>query len=158
MGGTWLMLRGREKLQLANKLSNKSANIKSFIYLFSFRRIYRPGRWDMFDMLLWKYWKTEKYWETYCHTSGEQGVAMVRADSPPTNVARVRVLASTLHVGWVCCWCSPLLRVLWFAPLLKNQPTRNQVDEEPLSGCATSKSLFIYFTFSDKKEIVKKEK
>ena len=25
--------------------------------------------------------------------------------------------------------------------------TRNQVDEEPLCGCATSKSLFIYFYY-----------
>ena len=25
--------------------------------------------------------------------------------------------------------------------------TRNQVDEEPLCGCATSKSLFIYFIY-----------
>ena len=29
--------------------------------------------------------------------------------SPPTNVARVRILASTPYVGWVCCWFSPLL-------------------------------------------------
>ena len=47
---------------------------------------------------------------------------------PPTNVARVQILASTPHVGWVCCWFSPLLRevFLWvvyvrFSPLLKNQ-------------------------------------
>ena len=55
----------------------------------------------------------------------------------------------------VCCWFSPLLRevflrVLRFSPLLKkptfpnSNSTRNQVDEEPLCGCATSKSLFIY--------------
>ena len=37
-----------------------------------------------------------------------------------------------------------------FSPLLKNQyfqipiRTKNQVDEEPLCGSATSKSLFIY--------------
>ena len=42
------------------------------------------------------------------------------------NVARVRILALTPHVGWVCCWFSPLhqevfLRVLRFSPLLKNQ-------------------------------------
>ena len=49
------------------------------------------------------------------------------------------------------------LRALWLSPLLKNQPTKNQVDEEPLSRCATSKSLFIYFTFNDKKEIFKKD-
>ena len=46
--------------------------------------------------------------------------------SPPTNVARVRILASTPYVGWVCCWFSPLLRevflrVLRLSPLLKNQ-------------------------------------
>ena len=54
----------------------------------------------------------------------------------------------------VCCWFSPLLRevflrVLRFSPLVKTniskfQFDRNQVDEEPLCGCATSKSLFIY--------------
>ena len=46
--------------------------------------------------------------------------------SLPTNVARVRILAWTPYVGWVCCWFSPLLRevflqVLRFSPLLKNQ-------------------------------------
>ena len=78
--------------------------------------------------------------------------------SPPTNVARVRILASTPYVGWVCCWFSPLLRevflrVLRFSPLLKNQklhelqiPIRLGIrpDEEPLCGCATSKLLVIY--------------
>jgi len=28
-----------------------------------------------------------------------------------------------------------------------SKSTRNQVDKEPLSGCATSKSLFIYYLF-----------
>ena len=46
--------------------------------------------------------------------------------SPPTNVARVQIPASTPKVGWGCCWFSPLprevfLRVLRFSPLLKNQ-------------------------------------
>ena len=46
--------------------------------------------------------------------------------SPPTNVTRVQIPASTLYVGWVCRWFSPLLRevslrVLRFSPLLKNQ-------------------------------------
>ena len=53
-------------------------------------------------------------------------VAQWSEHSPPTNVARVRILASTQYVGWVCCWFSPLLRevflrVLRFSPLLKNQ-------------------------------------
>ena len=57
---------------------------------------------------------------------GEQGMAQWWERSPPTNVARVRILASTPFVGWVCCWFSPLLRevflrVLRFSPLLKNQ-------------------------------------
>ena len=75
--------------------------------------------------------------------------------SPPTTVAQVQILVPTPHVCWVCCWCSPLLRevilqVLQLSPPLKNyhfqifiQPG-NQVDEEPLSRCATSKLLFIY--------------
>ena len=46
--------------------------------------------------------------------------------SPPTNVTRVQIPTSTLFVGWVCCWFSPLLRevslrVLRFSSLLKNQ-------------------------------------
>ena len=74
--------------------------------------------------------------------------------SPLTNVVRVLIPAWTPYVGWVCCWFSPFLRevflqVLWFSPLLKptisnSNSTRNQVDEEPLCGCATSKLLFIY--------------
>ena len=57
---------------------------------------------------------------------GEQGMAQGRERSPPTNVARVQIPASTPYVGWVCCWFSPLLRevflrVLRFSPLLKNQ-------------------------------------
>ena len=44
--------------------------------------------------------------------------------SPPTNVTRVQIPTSTLFVGWVCCWFSPLLRevslrVLRFSSLLK---------------------------------------
>ena len=30
--------------------------------------------------------------------------------SPPTNVAWVRIPASTPYVGWVCCWFSSMLR------------------------------------------------
>ena len=49
-----------------------------------------------------------------------------REHSPPTNVARVQIPASTSYVGLNCCWFSPLfrevfLRVLRFSPLLKNQ-------------------------------------
>ena len=57
---------------------------------------------------------------------------------------------------WVefCCWFSPLLREV-FSPgtpvfpspqktiFPNSSSTRNHVDEEPLGGCATCKSLFI---------------
>ena len=61
-----------------------------------------------------------------CSKSREQGMARWWERSPPTNVARVQIPASTPYVGWVCCWFSPLLRdvflrVLRFSPLLKNQ-------------------------------------
>ena len=60
------------------------------------------------------------------HNFGEHRVAQWWKHSPPTNVARVQIPASTPYVGWVCCWFSPLLwevflRVLRFSPLLKNQ-------------------------------------
>ena len=57
---------------------------------------------------------------------GGQGWRSGETHSPPTNMARVQIPAPTPHVGWVCCWFSPLLRevflrVLRFSPLLKNQ-------------------------------------
>ena len=74
---------------------------------------------------------------SYCSTSGDDSrklgkggwgarVAQWWEHSPPSNVARVRILASTSYVGWVCCWFSPLLQevflwVLRFSPLLENQ-------------------------------------
>ena len=57
-----------------------------------------------------------------------------------------------------CCWFPPLLREV-FSPgtpvfpspqkptFPNSNSTRNQVDEEPLCGCATSKSLCIYLLF-----------
>ena len=62
------------------------------------------------------------------------------------------------HVGWVFCWFSISLAARGFfqgtpvfpshqKPTFPNSnSTRNQVDEEPLRGCATSKSLFIIHT------------
>ena len=35
---------------------------------------------------------------------GEQGMAQWWERSPPTNVARVQIPASSPYVGWVCCW------------------------------------------------------
>ena len=58
----------------------------------------------------------------------------------------VQILASRPHVGWVCCWFSPLLREIFLRVLRfpLSSSTRNGVDKEPLCGCAISKSLFIY--------------
>ena len=78
--------------------------------------------------------------------------------SPPTNVARVQIPVSTPYVGWVCCWFSPWLRVVFLRVLQffpspqkptfpNSNSTRNQVDEEPFCVCTTSKSLFNSFIF-----------
>ena len=75
---------------------------------------------------------------------------VVRALAPPTNVARVQIPALTPFAIWLS-----LLLVLSFAPIgfgpgipvfislekptfPNSNSTRNQVDEEPLCGCATS--------------------
>ena len=60
-----------------------------------------------------------------CDLGGAR-VAQLWEHSPATSMTRVRILASTPHVGWVCCWFSPLLRevflrVLRFSLLLKSQ-------------------------------------
>ena len=77
--------------------------------------------------------------------------------SPCTNVARVQIPASTPYA-------LSLLLVLSFAPrgfspgtpvfpspqkptFPNSNSTRNQIDKEPLCGCATCKSLFIYFIY-----------
>ena len=91
-------------------------------------------------------------------TRKEQGMAQWWEHSPPTHVARVQISASTPYVGWVCCWFSSLLREGFFpgTPVFpspqkltfpNSNSTRNKVDEEPLCGNATSKSLFIYYLF-----------
>ena len=91
----------------------------------------------------------------------EPGWCSGESTQPPTNVAWIQILMSTLYmyVGWVCCWFSPFLRevflrVLRFAPFLKNHTSKFQLDQEsvllddePPSGSATSKSLFIIFLF-----------
>ena len=69
--------------------------------------------------------------------------------SPPTNVARIQISALRPCVGSVRCLFSPLLREVFPSPqklIFSNWSlTRNQVEEEPLSGCANFQSLFIYF-------------
>ena len=80
--------------------------------------------------------------------------------SPPNNVARVQIPASTPYVGVEFVVgslpCSERFSLNTAAfpcpqkPTFSNSnsnSTRNQVDKEPLCGCATSKSLysFIYY-------------
>ena len=69
--------------------------------------------------------------------------------SPPNNVARIQISALRPCVGSVCRLFSPLLREVFPSPqklIFSNWSlTRNQVEEEPLSGCANFQSLFIYF-------------
>ena len=85
---------------------------------------------------------------------GSKGGAMVRGLASQQSSP-----GSNRYVGWVCCWFSPLprevfLRVLRFSPLFKNQHFQitmqlgtSRENEEPLSGCATFKSWFIYLLF-----------
>ena len=77
--------------------------------------------------------------------------------SPLTNVARFQIPASTPYLGWVCSWFAPR----GFSPdtpvfsspqkptFPNSSSTMSQVDEEPLCGCATFKSLFIYLFYSN---------
>ena len=86
------------------------------------------------------------------HVRRARDGVVVRALAPPTNVARVQIPALTPFAIWLS-----LLLVLSFAPIgfgpgipvftslekptfPNSNSTRNQVDEEPLCGCAASKS------------------
>ena len=91
----------------------------------------------------------------YCYILGSKEWHSQWEHPPPTNVAQVQILASKPCVGWVCCWFSPYAP-RGFSPgtpvfpspqkptFPNSNSTRKQVDKEPLCGCATSKSLFIY--------------
>ena len=70
---------------------------------------------------------------------GKPGMTQWWERSPPTNVARVQIPASTPYVGWVCCWfsCFPLTSKSNISKFQFDQDF--EVDEEPLCGCATSK-------------------
>ena len=94
-----------------------------------------------------------------------QGVVTVHSDVSKTDlravsivcyyyVARVQILTLMSLCSLSLLWFSPLLRevflwVLRFSSLLKkptlpnSDSTRNQVDEEPPSGSATSNSLYV---------------
>ena len=77
--------------------------------------------------------------------------------SPPTNEAQVQIPALTPYVCGLCLLSVISLTLRGFSPgspvfLSPQKPTfpnsnssRNQVDEKPLAGCATSKSLLLLF-------------
>ena len=80
--------------------------------------------------------------------------------SPPNNVARVQIPASTPYVGvefvvgsLPCSERFSLNTAAFLCPQKStfsnsnSNSTRNQVDKEPLCGCATSKSLYIFIYY-----------
>ena len=78
--------------------------------------------------------------------------------SPPNNVARVQIPASTPYVGVEFVVgslpCSerfslntPAFPWLKKTTFLNSNSTRNRIDKEPLCGCATSKSLYIFIYY-----------
>ena len=72
----------------------------------------------------WWYFSSGSLCSRHFFSRSKSGAGVTALASP--NVARVRILASTPYVGWVCCWFSPLLlevflRVLRFYLLLNNQ-------------------------------------
>ena len=76
--------------------------------------------------------------------------------SPPNNVARVQIPVSTPYyvgvefvVGSLPCserfsLNTPAFPCLKKTTFLNSNSTRNRIDKEPLCGCATSKSLYIF--------------
>ena len=74
---------------------------------------------------------------------------------------RVRALAShqvpastPKYLVWVCCCFSALLREVFPSPQKNSSSTRNQVDEEPLCGCAPPNHyLFIYLNKKNERDV-----
>ena len=70
----------------------------------------------------------------YSNLIGRARVAQWWEHPPPTNLARVRILASTPYVGWICCWFSPLLWEVFlysgFPHSLKTNTSKFQFDLE----------------------------
>ena len=93
---------------------------------------------------------------------GEQGMEQWWERSPPTNVASVWILASTPYEFFVGSlpYSERFFSGYSGFPLSskthisKSKSTRNQADEEPLCGCATSKSL-LYFIYLKKIYVLK---
>ena len=107
-----------------------SPNLSPYIFL-KIKNSFLPGNifWSKeclhppVILFLWGLEKGELF--HFITRVGRKGIVQWWEDSPPTNVAKVRILALMLYVHLVCCWFSPLLRevfprVLQFSPLLKN--------------------------------------
>ena len=88
--------------------------------------------------------------------------------SPPTNVARVQILASKPSLVWVCCWFSPLVQevflwVLQLSPLLKTNTSKFQFDLEHTdtfkrvyknSKCFVGKQITIFTIFLNRRHTI----
>ena len=103
--------------------------------------------------------KQKKCWDLLAHKfvgqqvcvrlNAEQGMAQWWERSPPTSVARLKSRRRCHNVSWVC---SERFFSGYSAFPLSSKPSiskfqfhQDQVEQEPLCRCATSKSLFIYF-------------
>ena len=85
---------------------------------------------------------------------GSKGGALVRASehSPPTNVARVRILVWTPHDGWVCFCFSLAPRGFFqgtpfFSFSLKTNISKFQFYLEGSDTCSVAKQITIYIFF-----------
>ena len=100
-----------------------------------------------------------------------QASSRVRGMLPQESLRLLSLVSESFRraigqISNVCCWFKCLLLVLFLAPrgfspgtgtpvfpspqkptFPNSNSTRNQVDKEPLCGCATCKSLFILFIF-----------
>ena len=89
-----------------------------------------------------------------------QGWHSVESPHPPLTWRGVQIPVFAPSVGWVRSWLVLSFALRGFSPgtpvffspqkptFLNSNSTRNQVDEEPICGCATCKSLlFIYFIY-----------
>ena len=99
--------------------------------------IFQNNLWQSLVTLWWRHLLLKKDLDLdHLKSSlGEQGMAQWWERSPPTNVARVQIPASTPYVGWVCCWFSPLLRevflrVLRFSLSSKTNISKFQLDQK----------------------------
>ena len=109
-----------------------------------------------------------KNWEILrninCHTGGEQGCRSGESTRLPPmwpgfESRRRRLMWVTFVVGSLVSPREVFLRVLWFYPLLKNQATRDQVDEDhSVDVLPLNHYLFILHLVTKKKCLKSKSK